>query len=140
MSGSLNLVYPVMAQVLLTFVLILWTGQLRIKAVRRRDVRIRDIALSNDAWPDNVKKVSNNMHNQFETPILFYVLCGIATTIGATGIGMTFLAGAYVASRLVHTTIHTTTNRVDHRLFAFLLGLIILILMWVVIFIRILGA
>ena len=140
MSGSLNLVYPVMAQVLLTFVLILWTGQVRIKAVRRRDVRVRDIALSNDAWPEHVTKISNNMHNQFETPLLFYVLCGVATMIGATGVGMTLLAWAFVAARVVHSAIHTTTNRVAHRLYAFTVGLTILIVMWLVILIRIFGA
>ena len=48
---------------------------------------MRDIALSNEAWPDDLKKVANNMHNQFETPVLFYVLCGVATYVGATGSG-----------------------------------------------------
>ena len=140
MSSSLNLVYPVLAQVLLTFVLILWNGKMRISAVRSKRVRMRDIALSNDAYPDDLKAVSNNMHNQFETPILFYVLCGLATYVGATGIGMAILAWAYIAARVAHTAVHTTTNHVPHRLGMFLIGLLILILMWIVIFFRILGA
>ena len=140
MSGSLNLVYPVLAQVLLTFVLIVWNGQGRIRAVRSRRVRMRDIALSNDAWPVDLKQVENNMHNQYETPILFYVLCGVATYVGATGIGMTVLAWVYVAARVVHTAIHTTSNQVPLRLGAFLVGLAVLVLMWLVIFIRIFGA
>lgn len=140
MSGSLNLVYPVLAQVLLTFVLILWNGKMRISAVRSRRVRMRDIALSNEAWPVDLKKVENNMHNQYETPVLFYVLCGVATYVGATGVGMTALAWVYVAARVAHTAIHTTTNNVLHRLAMFLAGLLILMLMWLVIFIRIFGA
>lgn len=139
MSGSLALLYPVMAQVLLTFILMFWMGQVRIKALRRRTVRLGDIALSGEAWPDYVKKISNNMHNQFETPILFYVLCGAATYVGATGIGMTVLAWAYVASRLVHTAIHTTTNRVRHRFIPFTVGFVVLIVMWMIIVVRLAG-
>jgi hypothetical protein len=140
MGGPLALVYPVMAQILLTFLMMLWTAAARLRALKARRVRVREIALSAEAWPDDVKKISNNMHNQFETPILFYVLCGVATYVGATGIGMTILAWAYVAARVAHTAVHTTTNYVPHRLGMFLIGLLVLILMWVVIFIRIFGA
>jgi hypothetical protein len=126
-------IYPVLAQVLLTLVLMLWTGQVRIRALRERTVRMREIALAGEAWPDSVKKVSNNMHNQFETPLLFYVLCGVATYVGATGIVMILLAWAYVASRLAHTAIHVTSNYVPHRFFAFTAGLAILVLMWLVV-------
>jgi hypothetical protein len=136
----LALVYPVLAQVALTLALVLWTGGVRMRALRRRDVRIRDIALSSDAWPDSAKKISNNMHNQFETPLLFYVLCGVATYVGETGILMAVLAWLYVVTRVVHTAIHVTTNRVPHRFFAFAAGIVVLILMWIVIVLRLLAA
>jgi hypothetical protein len=133
MSGPLSLVYPVMAQVLWTLVLITWNGLARVRALRSRRVRFADIALSSDAYPDDVRKISNNMHNQFETPILFYVLCGVATFVGATDFLMTLLAWVYVATRVLHTAIHTTTNYVPRRFYAFLVGVIALILMWVAI-------
>jgi hypothetical protein len=136
----LALVYPVLAQVALTLVLVLWTGRVRVAAIRRRDVRIRDIALSNDPWPDSAKKISNNTHNQYETPVLFYVLCGVATHVGETGIGVTALAWLYVLTRVIHTAIHVTTNRVPHRALAFAAGVIALILMWLVIVLRLLVA
>ena len=139
MSGAVSLIYPVMAQVLLTLVLMLWTGRARVGALRARRVHIRDIALSGEAWPDDVRKVSNNMHNQFETPILFYVLCGAATYLGATGAGMAVLAWTYVASRVVHTFIHVTTNRVQHRFYAFVAGFLVLVAMWIVVAVRLAG-
>ena len=135
----LALVWPVMAQLFVTFVLILWTGRVRVGAIRRREVRMRDIARSADAWPEHVKKVSNNMHNQFETPILFYALCGVATYVGETGVLMTFLAWAWFVSRLVHTAVHVTVNRVPLRALIFAIGVVILILMWLLILIRLLG-
>ncbi len=139
MGGPLALVYPVMAQVLLTLLLMLWTGSVRTKAVREGRVRVCDIALSGEPWPDEVKKISNNMHNQFETPMLFYVLCGVATYIGPPGIFMTLLAWTYVATRLAHTAIHTTTNRVAHRFAVFLVGVAVLGVMWIVLAARLLA-
>jgi hypothetical protein len=135
----MSLLYPMLGQVLLTFVLILWTGRVRTREIRAKRVRIRDIALAGDAWPDDVKKISNNMHNQYETPILFYVLCGVAIYVGATGILMTLLAWAYVVSRLVHTAIHVTSNNVPRRFFAYTAGLAVLILMWIVVVARLLA-
>jgi hypothetical protein len=136
MSGPLALVYPVLAQVFLTFVLMVWTGRLRTAAVRSRRVRLSAIALSGDAWPDDVKKISNNMHNQFETPVLFYVLCGVATYLAVTGMLMTALAWLYVITRVIHTAIHVTTNRVQHRFAVFVVGFLVLVAMWVVIVAR----
>jgi hypothetical protein len=139
MSGASALLYPVMAQLLLTFVMMLLTGIVRSAALRRRRVRISEIALSGEAWPDDVKKISNNMHNQFETPILFYALCGIAIAVGASGRLMTLLAWAYVGSRVVHTAIHVTTNRVQHRFFVFAVGVAALMLMWLAVAAHLIG-
>jgi len=133
MSGASALLYPVMAQLLLTFVMMLLTGMVRSAALRRRRVRLSEIALSGEAWPDDVKKISNNMHNQFETPILFYALCGVAIAVGASGLLITLLAWAYVGSRVVHTAIHVTTNRVQHRFFVFAFGVAVLMVMWLVV-------
>jgi hypothetical protein len=129
-----------MAQVLLTLVLVLWNGRVRVLALRQRRARIAEIALSSAAWPDDVRRISNNAQNQFETPILFFVLCGVATYIGETGLLMALLAWAYVATRLVHTFIHTTANRVQHRFAAFATGVVVLVLMWIVVVVRLVTA
>ena len=139
MSGTSALVYPVMAQLLLTFVMLALTGIVCGASLCQRRVRVAQIALSGEAWPDDVKKISNNMHNQFETPILFYALCGVAIAVGAGGLLMTLLAWAYVGSRVVHTAIHVTTNRVQHRFFVFAVGFGVLMLMWLVVAAHLIG-
>jgi hypothetical protein len=131
MSGPLAFVYPVMAQILWSLILVVWTGRARAAALRARKVRFAEIALDGNAYPDDVRKISNNMQNQFETPILFYVLCGVATFVGATGLLMVLLAWAYFATRVAHTAIHTTNNRVPRRFYSFLAGVIILFAMWI---------
>jgi hypothetical protein len=140
MNGSLGLVYPVLAQVLLTLILFFQLAIARAAVLRTRQVRFRDVALSGDAWPEDARKVGNNVRNQFETPVLFYVLCGVATYIGATGSFMALLAWIYVATRVVHAAIHTTYNRVQHRFLPFVVGFLALVLMWVVIVLRLVAS
>jgi hypothetical protein len=140
MSGSLALVYPVLAQILWTFVVFILLGVRRYGALSSRRTRARDVALSGDAWPDDEKKVANNLRNQFETPVLFYALCGVATFVGVIPFGMTILAWIYVASRVVHTMIHATSNNLSQRALVYSIGLAALVVMWIVIVLRLLAA
>ena len=133
---AVALVWPVLAQVLLTFVIVGLLGRARVTAVRARRVKIGDIALSGERWPDEVRRVSNNLSNQFETPVLFYVLVAVALHVGATGWPMVALAWLYVASRVGHAVVHTTTNHVLTRFRIFLVGLVALLAMWLVIVAR----
>jgi hypothetical protein len=140
MSGPLALVYPVLALILWTFIVYIFLGVRRYQAMSSRRTRVRDIALSGDAWPDDEKKVSNNLRNLYEAPVIFYVLCGVATYLGLTPFGMTILAWLYVATRVVHTAIHVTSNNLSARALVFAVGLTLLVVMWIVIVLRILAA
>ena len=136
----LALAYPVLAQVLLTLVLMLTMGRARVAAVRRGEVRVSDVALGERLWPTRVQQLSINLHNQFETPVLFYVLCGLAMFAGATNGVTVVLAWAYVATRLVHSYIHTTSNRIGQRFRVFAVGVVILSVLWLVVVLRIAAA
>jgi hypothetical protein len=140
MNGPLSLVYPVLAQVLVTFIAYVRLGQMRHRAFRRDGVRVRDIKLSDDGWPPYARQASNNVRNQFESPVLFYVLCGVATFIAATHVLMAALAWVYVIVRFVHFVIHTTSNHYPSRAFVFSISMIILFVMWVLIVLQLLTA
>ena len=43
----------------------------------------------------------------------------------------------FVLSRIVHATIHVTSNRLSHRTPVFLIGAIALALMWVIVIARV---
>ncbi len=133
------LLYPVLAQVLLTLLLSFRLGAMRVGAIRSRRVQMRDVALSGDAYPEDARKVANSVSNQFETPVLFYVLCGAGIYVNATGLVMTVLAWAYVATRIVHAAIHVTHNRVHQRVIPFALGLVVLTAMWIVVVVRLIA-
>lgn len=78
-------------------------------------------------------RASDNFRNLFELPVLFYFGLVVAALAGATGTEVMVLAWLFVASRIVHSAIHCTYNRVMHRFYAYLLGGLSLAAMWAVI-------
>lgn len=76
-------------------------------------------------------KVTNNIENQFQTPVLFYVLGLMAWTLDRLDWLMLVVAWAYIATRLVHACIHLGSNVVLWRRKFFSIGVILLMLMTV---------
>ena len=129
----------VFVQVTLTFVLLFWMGRARIASVRRGETRIGDIALEPN-WPPRVQQISNCYHNQFQLPVLFYALTALALILRKADLLFVVMAWLFVASRLVHAAIHTTSNKVSRRFTSFLVGAAVLLLMWVIFAARVLLA
>ncbi len=129
----MNLIYPALAQIIWTFVVLVFMFRARVAAMKAREVRFKDIALSTESWPVEARAAGNNFNNQFETPVLFFALVAIAIFVGATGWVMTLLAWIYVASRVVHTFIHTGDNNVMTRLKVFGVGIAALFCMLLII-------
>lgn len=123
------ILYPVFVQIALTLAVLFASGLARRKALLAHEVTIADIALDHSHWPDYARKISNNYINQFELPVVFYVLCLVALQTGRDGIVIVLLAWAFVASRIVHAYIHCTSNEVHRRALAFLVGYLIVVAM-----------
>ena len=60
-------------------------------------------ALDNKAWPDYVLVVSNNLANQYEAPILFYVVCIVSYVTNSVTDLTIWLACGYCALRYLHS-------------------------------------
>lgn len=121
---------PVFVQIALTFGLLLWLGAVRIRALREKTLDIRDIALGEPNWPQPIAQIQNAYENQFELPVLFYVLIALALVSGHAATTLVVLSWVFVASRLGHALIHTTTNNVPRRFWAYSVGFAALIVMW----------
>jgi hypothetical protein len=130
--------HPVFVQVGLTFFLMFWMAHLRVGTVRRREVRMADIALRQPAWPERPTKVANAYHNQLELPVLFYVVVILAMFTRKADMLFVVLAWMFVVTRLVHAAIHVGGNDVRTRLLAFAAGAVILLIMWVLFAVKIL--
>jgi hypothetical protein len=134
-----TILLPVFVLVLLTLALAIWMGYERNKVVYSKEVRIKDIALTKENWPEQAKKVSNAYHNQYELPVLFYILVAFAMITRKADLIFVTLSWVFVISRLLHAYIHTTSNRVPRRFFVYAIGLIVLTIMWVYFAIQILA-
>lgn len=131
---------PLFLQVALTLALAVALGRSRVGAIRGGRVRIADIALGQQAWPDSVTKIGNAYRNQFELPVLFYVAVVVAATTANADIIAVALAWAFVALRIVHVYVHVTSNHVPTRFNAFVAGFAVLVLMWAYLAAKILAA
>jgi len=118
---------PVALQVLLTLWLYVALAVAKSRAVGRGEVNEERRALHDDAWPDNVLKINNNIRNQFEVPVLFYVLIGTLWAIGAVNTYVHIAAWIFVISRVVHAAVHTGANYVPMRRRIFMFGCLVLI-------------
>jgi hypothetical protein len=129
---------PVFVQVALTFTLMFWMGSVRVAAISRGQVKIRDMALGQPVWPERETQVANCFHNQLQLPLLFYVLVALALITRKADFLFVVLSWAFVLLRLVHAFVHVTTNHVPTRFRWFLAGALVLLLMWIIFAVRIL--
>lgn len=118
---------PVLAHIMLIFMVYIYLGIMKSRAVEEGSVDRKIAALNTKAWPEDVVKVSNNLANQFESPIIFYVLSIIYfITSNVNGV-IILLMSLYVLSRYIHAYIHVTTNYVPNRYKLFLIGVLTLL-------------
>lgn len=135
------ILFPVFALAALTFGIGIWLARLRFAAVKRGDLSPRYFAINRGGEvPEYLAKVNNNYNNLLELPVLFYVATILLYVSDRVELAQLILAWIFVASRYVHSYIHTTYNNVRHRLRTFMLGVIALISMWGLLFVRMLLA
>lgn len=61
--NSNHIIWPVLAQILLTLMMFIVLGIRKAKAVKAGAVNRQEAALDNRVWPKDVVKVSNNIAN-----------------------------------------------------------------------------
>lgn len=134
-GNSLWLIFAMLAQGVLALALLWHLGVHRIPMVLRGKVRIEDIALDKEAWPERARQASNAFDNQFQLPVLFYLACLVGVAFGAT-LFEVVLAALFVLSRYVHAFIHITSNHVVRRFQAYVAGFALLCVLWADLLVR----
>lgn len=131
MSAEGVMVVAVFVQVALTFWSIVSMGFARIEVLKRKEVLMADIALSNDAYPEHIQKLQNNARNQFELPVLFFACVCLTVGMDLTNWVIAVCSVVFAMSRLVHRHIHVGGNHLRHRFRAYAVGLVAVFLMWI---------
>ncbi len=131
------LVLAMAAQVLLTLAILVRLGMERVPRVIRGEVDAARIAVDRSGWHLKAQLLSNSYDSQFQLPVLFFVAVLVTLQTGASGWLEAGLAWLFISARGVHAYLHTTTNPLYPRFFAFCVGLAVLALFWIWLVIRI---
>ena len=129
-----NLIFfPVIGQIFLTLFLYILLTLRKIRALKSGNVNESRRALFDDAWPIDVIAVNNCIRNQFEVPVLFYVLCVLLFMLNAVSVLALSIAWLFVLSRVVHAYIHTGSNYVPVRRRVFMISTVLVLIMSVLV-------
>ena len=128
---------PLFVEVVLTLGLLLWMAFLRSSDFKSGAVAPARIALREPNWPARTQQVANAFSNQFELPVLFYVLTILEIMTQHADYAFVVLAWIFVLTRLAHAYVHTTNNIVLWRGGWYAVGAVVLIVMWVIFIVRI---
>jgi hypothetical protein len=129
---------PLFVEVILTF--LLWVGM---AALRTRDfnggaVRPEEIALREPNWSKRTLQFGFAFSNQFEIPVLFYVLTILAYVTHLAGVIFVVLAWIFVIFRLLHAYVHVTSNIVRLRGTLYAVAVVALAVNWAIYIVEVL--
>ena len=128
---------PLFVLVLMTFVIGIVLASMRTPPLMRGEIRPEEVSLREPNWPKRSLQVGYSFINQFEMPVLFYVLTILAIITKHADVLFVVMAWIFVLTRLAHAYVHCTSNDLRLRGSFFGIGVLVLALMWLIFMIRI---
>lgn len=130
--NTLTLLCAALALVLLTFAVGVRLLYCRVREMRAKRIhpQLASTSVQMSARLEDVR-AADNFRNLFEVPMLFYALVGTAIAVGPVPGWLVYGAWLFVVLRYIHSAIHCTYNRVMHRLAAFLVSFMVIVVLWV---------
>jgi len=122
---------PVFVQIGLTFFLLFGMAVSRGRALTGGRVKPRDIDLRQPNWPAHTAQIGNCFANQFEIPVLFYVLIALAMPLRHADLIIVMLSWVFVVTRFAHAGIFVTSNDLRTRSLAWFAGALVVLAMWI---------
>src|SRR3977135_4571769 len=92
---------PVFVLVGLAFFLLLYMTTARTGALKRRETSLKDIALGQPNYPARVKQIGDCFSNQFEIPVLFYILIALGLPVGHAALFTLLMSWVFVGLRFI---------------------------------------
>lgn len=123
---------PMLALVVWTLVMWVWLYAMRIPAMQKAKIdasRLKGPETHDEfnRIPPHVHWPAQNYNHLFEQPVIFYAICVYSFLVGVADDLNVWLAWGYVALRVVHSLIQSTTNYVPARFMVFTLSSIVLV-------------
>ncbi len=121
---------PVFVLVLLTFALLMGMAMSRGQALSSGQTKARDVQLRQPNWPARAAQLGDCYANQFEVPVLFYVLIALALPLRHADLIIVMLSWVFVVTRFAHAGIFVSSNDLRTRSLAWFAGVIVVFVMW----------
>jgi len=125
-----NIMTPVLALIVWTFVIWCWMYATRIPAIRAARLDVNKIKRKDDldGLPIGVQQIADNYNHLHEQPTVFYALAIYSHLVGvADGVNVA-LAWLYVAIRIAHSIVQCTSNVVVVRFGIFTAATVVLMI------------
>ena len=124
-----NILTPLLALVVWTFVIWAWMYATRIPAMQRAGIDPKKVKRKDDieGLPVAVKQIADNYNHLHEQPTVFYALLVYSHLVGVADALNVQLAWAYVGLRVVHSLVQCTKNFVPVRFSVFMLASLVLL-------------
>ena len=125
-----NIMTPVLALIVWTFVIWSWMYATRIPAIRAARLDVNKIKRKDDldGLPIGVQQIADNYNHLHEQPTVFYALAIYSHLVGvADGVNVA-LAWLYVAIRIAHSIVQCTSNVVVVRFGIFTAATVVLMI------------
>jgi hypothetical protein len=129
---------PHFIELKLTYLLWFWHSPLRGRDFSSGVTRPEDVASREPNWSQRSLQVSYSYSNQFELPVLFYVLTILAYFTRHAGTLFVLLAWIFVIFRYLQAYVHVTNNQIRLRGAFFAVSAVVLAIMWLIYIIEIL--
>ena len=114
MSTASAILWPMLAHIGLVFFLYAWLTFARTMAVRRGETEYACFLLGREE-PLHIARITRNLANQFELPVIFYALVIVLLVFNReTWVDMA-AAWVFFAGRVIHTLVQTLTDNVVLR-------------------------
>jgi hypothetical protein len=128
---NFELIYPMAAMVLLTFVVLIAMFRSRVNAVKTGAANTGFYKTYQEGGePRETAQLSRQLVNLFESPTLFYAACIVGMVTGQNSVLLIAMAWAYVGLRVMHAYIHTGRNSLPSRIRAYFSSWLVLLGMW----------
>ena len=127
------LLLPLLAQVALTFIVMIVMYQKRLTEMKIKQIdpqRIQTRSKSKALLTDSAS-AADNFSNLFELPILFYTAILLTLILMVQDGILVILAWSFVISRYLHSFVHVSYNRVMHRFSVFIFSSFVLLAYWI---------
>jgi len=123
---------PMFCMFILTFVIGLITAKTRISSVKKGDINPQYFKLmQGEKVPEIITKTTRCFNNLFEVPSLFYAASILYISLGVESIVGVVFAWVFVVLRCIHASVFLTYNHLIHRMVAFWLSFICVLVLWV---------